>query len=965
MILGHGFVGRSAEFDQFESLLDGLNEGSGETLVVSGSAGIGKTALVNHFRHLAEDRGAMTCWVGFPEQSDCPPFWGWIEVCRQLDATGCAPEAMALVDAMTQSEVRSTSRSQPLIFDRLLRLLREAAASHPLALFFDDIQYSDIASAKLLDIVASEVRHHPILIVITFRDGETQPSIGRGRPARQSTLALRAQRMVLRGMDQLESAQFCRELASWTPEAQIIRRLHRQTEGNPLFLRQIVQSLLDQGHIADGVAVLPDRITVPEGITEAIAIRLEQVSHRCQQTLMNAAILGRTFEQLVLMRLDTEFHPRLLDEAAKCGLARPTEAALGRWEFNHALIREVLYDRLAPIQRLRAHADAAAAIEAVYGSENPHSLSALAYHAFEGQIFVGAQRVIELARKAAKHAMSVTAYDDAAAQFRLALECFSVPGIDNVTGKIDVALELAEAERSAGDNLAAIRTAREAAGWARSSGDWPRFAAATLQYEAARWQPGLPSEESIEHLELALNHAEEIPDETVVQLHCSLARAIQWSGRLEAAREQGLRAIEMARELGDQALLCDALDQGTCAFNTLPGSVDLRLSVCREAVAIARKLEDKFRLATMLVDFGSCSAQVGNFESLRETHLELRGLARELAQPHFQYVSQHWETTLAMLEGDLAEAIRSASAALAIGRKISGANAQGVYGMQMFLIERERGALQQVAGLARSLGKDAEQNIWRPGYMLLLAEIDELDAARIQLDDILKGGLNAIPKDDLFILTLAFMAETIWHTRTSAPCEHIFSMMEAESGNAIISGPASLCFGPVDRALGQLLASMGRFADAKELFERALQQAESWDSKPMILRVACDYCDVLLVEGTPTGIKRARDLEAKFAGLAHSAGMASLVNRFTRISATLRKLGCSHGFDELTAREVEVLREIAAGASNAEISRNLGITLPTVATHVRNILGKTESKNRTAAAAYARHVGLAGFDADR
>jgi DNA-binding NarL/FixJ family response regulator len=82
------------------------------------------------------------------------------------------------------------------------------------------------------------------------------------------------------------------------------------------------------------------------------------------------------------------------------------------------------------------------------------------------------------------------------------------------------------------------------------------------------------------------------------------------------------------------------------------------------------------------------------------------------------------------------------------------------------------------------------------------------------------------------------------------------------------------------------------------------------------------------------------------------------------MSALLEEIGATRGVgrgtlpDGLTAREVEVLRLLALGRSNKDISLVLSISLNTVATHVRSILTKTQSANRTEAATYAIQQGL-------
>ncbi|MCJ8191897.1 helix-turn-helix transcriptional regulator [Sphingomicrobium aestuariivivum] len=958
MILGNHFVGRDDELASFAKILERLHGGAGQLVVVSGHAGIGKTALARRMSSRAAEDGVLTYWSAFPEQRDCPPYRGWIGLCRSIAADFPDSGAAALVQQM--EERASGQRSHWQLVDRLTAVLREVANDRPVALFFDDILHADRASAALLEMLAAAIEDVPVLLLVTFRENDGLRSAGATVPP--VAAMAHAHRFVVRGMDQLECAHFCHALSGWMPDTVIARRLHRQTEGNPLFLRQIVQSLVDEGHVADGKASLPPRLTIPEGIIEAIGMRLSATSPACRLLLERAAVLGRVFDLAILSDLEPAFDPALLDEAAALGLVRPDDPVRGRWQFTHALVREVLYDAMAPMQRLKTHAEAASTIERVRGADDPDVLAALAYHAFEGQMFVGARRVIDFAWRAGRHAVSVAAYHDAAAQFRIALECHSIPGIDDEESRIDTCLLLAEAEHLAGDNLASIEASRHALELARKLGDWSQVAAAAIAYEKARWQPGLASDEVAPCLELALDHADELDDNTVVRLQYCLGTALLKLGRLEDAYAHGIQAIEKARALGDPAELCDAIEFGVHPVFSRPGDQSERLTLVREAYEVAKALQDAPRLANAIISYGYRCACMGDWATFRILLGELRVVARELAQPHFLYVMQGWTTTLALFEGDFAAASASAVKAKSLGERISGSGAGGMFGTVMFLIQRERGTLGAFAELTERIGDAMGGRAWKPGMALMLAEAGRLDQASALLDRIHREGIATIPEDDMRRLTLAMLAETCWRTGNARLARALYEELLPDAGAVVINGPVFANFGPVDRLLGLAKASLRNVDEAHPWLESALDQARDWGSMPAMLRVACDHVEVLLADGSPQAIRRARELEEEFAGEAGPLGMASLADRFAEAGTKLRSMAASHGFDQLTPREVEVLREIAGGASNAAISRHLHISVPTVATHVRNIFSKIDCRNRTAAAGYARRIGLVAND---
>jgi len=154
-----------------------------------------------------------------------------------------------------------------------------------------------------------------------------------------------------------------------------------------------------------------------------------------------------------------------------------------------------------------------------------------------------------------------------------------------------------------------------------------------------------------------------------------------------------------------------------------------------------------------------------------------------------------------------------------------------------------------------------------------------------------------------------------------------------------------------------MLACTANWADlARGHFVQALTLNRTMRAWPFLARTLLRYGAFLLTRPSDAerhlGVQQLREAEQ----LARRLGMARLV---ADIDALLRARDGAVNFpDDLTAREVEVLRLLAIGRTNKDVSRVLAISLNTVATHVRNILNKTQCANRTEAATYAIRHGL-------
>lgn len=342
-------------------------------------------------------------------------------------------------------------------------------------------------------------------------------------------------------------------------------------------------------------------------------------------------------------------------------------------------------------------------------------------------------------------------------------------------------------------------------------------------------------------------------------------------------------------------------------------------------------------------------------DAFEDSLREITSLARRLRRPHFQYQAAMSAVAQSLLKGDFAQTPQLALDALKIGKRIRGADPDGIFGIQMFALHRDRGLLEEMSkALAALTASGADPPLWRPGLALLLAEIGHGEKARQVLAEIMGDGTVRLPRDDLWLTAAAFTAETCAILEERRFAKALYELLAPFAGRAVVCGPNAVCFGPVDRLLGRLASLLGRWPAARMHFDDALSMLERLQSGPLRVRTTCDFAAALLIEGSPTALKRAGVLLDGLESAATNFGMRSLAARAHALEADLRTLTAGRGLTELTAREIEVLRLLAAGKSNAAISRELSISHATVATHVRSILSKTYCANRTAAAAYAR-----------
>jgi DNA-binding CsgD family transcriptional regulator len=246
--------------------------------------------------------------------------------------------------------------------------------------------------------------------------------------------------------------------------------------------------------------------------------------------------------------------------------------------------------------------------------------------------------------------------------------------------------------------------------------------------------------------------------------------------------------------------------------------------------------------------------------------------------------------------------------------------------------------------------------------MLMCAEIGLVSEARSIFQRIVEFDCRVIQRDDMYMTCLVFCAETCVILGAPERAELLYRLMRPYEGQTA-NHPTAVCFGAVDFYLAMLARTAGWLELAHRHFSQAVALNRAMRAWPSLARTLFQYGSFLSAshaEGDRRqGGQHLRDAEQ----LARRLGMVRLVGD-AEVSLEARD-GVAAYPDELTAREVEVLRLLANGRTNKDVSLVLAISLNTVATHVRNILNKTQCANRTEAATYAIRYGLHAVPSDR
>ena len=452
------FVGRGAELAQLMQWWATARQGRRQVGCIAGEPGIGKTALVETF--VAQIRETGEAWIG---HGQCLDHYGageaYLPVLEALGRLGRGPDSPPLVNVLRQhapswlthlpsllapeDQERLAQTVSGVTPDRMLRELAEAlealTTARPMVLVLEDLHWSDHATLEWLAYMARRRDPARLLILGVYRPVD---AIARAPALRAMVAELRHHpqyaELALDSLSAASTATYVQQRCGEQPmPSALLQLVHQRTGGHPLFLvamadelerRGLLESAGDSQGRQDALTVLGD--LMPTSLQQSIEQRLEQLSDEDQGLLEAASVAGSAFA-VAAVAAGVDQAPELL-EARYTALSRqgqfiqsadvetwPDGTVSARYQFRHALYHDVVYARVSAGSRVRLHQQIGACKEAGYGVQARQIATELAAHFTRGR---DVRRAITYLQYAGENALQRSAYQEASAHLRMALE---------------------------------------------------------------------------------------------------------------------------------------------------------------------------------------------------------------------------------------------------------------------------------------------------------------------------------------------------------------------------------------------------------------------------------------------------------------------------------------------------------------------------------------------------------------
>jgi DNA-binding NarL/FixJ family response regulator len=980
----------------FETALHRAQQGVGQFILLAGEAGVGKSRLLGELRRRAVADG-FTILEGHCFEQDLDfPYAPLIDALRAFLASGSPHDpagvehlgvlAMELVKllpelALTNPSLQPTPALTPeaekrRLFEALLRFfvtLTQGAEPHPLLLIFEDIHWGDETSLDFLHLLARRIMVSPILLLATYRREDASAhlthllaQLDRARLAHEVML----QPLSVSDIDLMLQAIFS---LNRPVRPEFLDAIYTLTEGNPFFTEEVLKALVTAGDLfyADGTW---DRkpiheLQIPRSVQDAVQRRTAQLTAGARQLLTLAAVAGQRFDVALLQQVAGFGEAELLALLKELVAAQLVmEETADQFAFRHALTRQAVYAELLARERQAHHRAIAEVIERMEVGAPDAQAAGLAYHWTEAGEWA---KSLVYARRAGERAQALYAPRAAVEHFtRALLAAHHLPQMASLAAlyqgrglAFGILGEFAQARLDLEAALAQARAAGE------PQAEWRAL------LELGKLWASRDYGQAGDCFQAALALARTLDDPA------ALARSLNRVGNWHINLEQPAQAVRCHQEA---LAIFQTLNErhGLARTFDLLGTVylvagDLAQSAAHlsQAVALFQALDEREGLASTLINLAICG---GNYTTdvvvpaaLTAAECEgLSGRALQIAREIDWRAGEAYALSTAGCrvgaQGRVGEALQMMQQALAVAQEIEHRQWMCVAHRDLGVLHLDLLALpaaQQHLTQAQKLAKELNS------VYLLRTVTARLVTLRLMEENVSDAAALLVAELDPHLPLQTLGQRRLWQAQADVALARHDPHQALQIADRLAAAAANLessAVGQIPTLVflrGRALAALRRWVEAEATLHVAQAAARAQGARGLLWRIEVALAKLYQAQARPGEAARAkaaaRQIIEEFAGnlpdpalrdnfLHQAAGLLSFMSQ-----PPIERLPAG-----LTAREVEVLRLVAQGATNRQIAEALTISARTVNTHLTNIFNKIGCENRTAATAFALQNGL-------
>ncbi|MGI9089845.1 MAG: helix-turn-helix transcriptional regulator [Gemmatimonadaceae bacterium] len=983
-------VGRARLLHTLDAALSAAQASRGRTVLLTGDSGVGKTRVAQELRDRATARGfrvvagsanAVEHGIPYSLMSDAmSPMLRSLDAASLMALTrghaavlaGIFPTVETLSSAAHAGERPEPEEAKARMFWAFTQLLARLAARQPLLLIIDNLQWADASSLELIHFVARNIGNEHIVMLGTYTTDEqdtlSEPSV---LQRSLTSLALadvhRLEPLSLDSTTELVTTIFGDVAIS--SRAEFIAVLYGWTRGNPLFIREVLRSLVYTGALYQRNGTWHGwdvhAIALPATLHELLRSRIGAVSDVGLRVMITAAVAGARVTHDLLQAVaecDDATLLNAVDELrSRAILAETDDRGGASYEFTHPALRDVALAEAGLVRRKRVHGVIARWLTHLSSSGAADRIEEIAFHLIAADDPAARSQAAPYLLAAGERALARYANVEARNYLATALE--SRQDLDDAAVWRAMAL-LARAEQRMGNYEAAGSLWASVRERERTLGNPDASAAASMHLGLVQFWSGNHAA-ALAAYDDALNEA--ASSALRVRLRIARGACLQEMGCHDDACRELVQASAQADELDDVALRARA-ERGLLLLFAWTGPAARARAHGERAIELASRACDTTLLWSAHWAMALLAGLTGDSAGVAQHVTACDAIARELGSPVLSVWTAEVSIEHASGIGDWDAGLAIAERAIPLARSLG----------QRTLLPR----LLVWSALMR-LGRGDDETAQRE-----ISEAWDVSGAANAVDA-LRNPHASIP---------AHTARAAWHL---AHREYAEAIRVGEAGLAIAERTGYVVWA-IHRLLpivGEAALWMGDFDRAQELSVRMRHDAQRVEHQ---LGLAwADACDALLVLFRDGDASRAvpllraaaerleaipfvenaarvrRQIGSALADLGDMEGASRELKRAHDMFVKLRadgELGAVRGQlrdygvrpparllppeQKLTGREIQIARLVSTHKSNGEIGALLDISARTVSTHLSNIFAKLGVTSRGELADVVRGISM-------
>ncbi len=867
------FVGRERAMSELRQRVEEAIAGRGSLCVITGEAGIGKTRCAQELAAGVAERNVKTLIGRCPQEATAPPFWPIAAALRGLarEHPQLAARATRMISDIGGADdpggapgLERASAGRFLSIEHVAGVLRDLAATGPTLLVLDDVQWADASTLDLLGLLAPELEELPLCIVVTLREGELQPGSSRDQPLRR---VLRQGRTVaLSRLDTEQVAELSRIIAHQQPTRELAEAVRRAAGGVPLFVEEIVRSLVREHGEQAFEHLTADAVRVPRLARDLLRERMRRLPQPTVDLLGTAAVIGESFDLSLLLTI-AEIEPEVLLERLEPALSEGQikSDAPHTYTFVHALFQSVLYEDVPMSERVALHRKLGTLL--LTRPDDARKLGEVARHFYLSLPAGDHLAVMTHARRAGDAAQRVFDHEHAVSYYSWALEAQVFAGGADARTRAQLLLSLATAQRLAGRTHDALETSARLLELAQQPGMEDLVTQATRLRRPTVAMSMVPDAPSRAALEGVLQRLSEAPSPTLVSALSQLAYMPPYASDMSRSKQLSARAEALAFELPGAEPTLEALRARLFALSG-PDDIEELLQVADRMLAVEAGQRTWYTGDALGARF-SAHLLAGR---IAEADLALEQMKAGIGQQHWPEATFFCDRLAAQrcfLDGRFDESERRFEKLRIAALRAGVSYADLFYRTHTLTVALEREGAKAVAarGVLASAALVDMTTAMRASTARVAAEAGQHELARKQLSIV--GDPSGHPRDGYYLNMLANIAVSAAALDDKPLCEQLLALLEPY---AELNTPSQMGYylGSVSYFLGLLAQATGRSVRAGAHFERALERNRGMGYRAGVVRTLLAHGQLAARLGHRAS---ARDLLARARDEAQAIGM--------------------------------------------------------------------------------------------